>query len=123
MKDELRTIPAWGILATLTTGMVLALAYRLTGRIDSPEVGYALLLLGLNLGFFLLAAWIPRRGGLWETPHAGLLLMSLKLFVNTFTIFLFIGLQAVRSAVFVPQFFSAYLLLLAGSVYLLNRNP
>ena len=50
------------------------------------------------------------------------LLVSLKLFVNTFTIFLFIGLQAVRTHVFVSEFLVAYCVLLMGGVLFLHWN-
>ncbi len=122
MPKGLRLL-AWLSLACGTSAVVIALSYFQTGKRLGFDSLCALGLLFINWLFFVAAAWMPRKGGVWGSPALGMLLVVTKLFVNTFTIFLFIGLQAVRSAVFVPQFFSAYLLLLAGSVYLLNRNP
>jgi|GEM_PF-1141288 len=79
-------------------------------------------LLGVNFVFFLAIRLLPARGGVWTEPVVGLLWVGLKLFVNTFTIFLFIGLQAVRTHVFVELFFGGYAVLLAGAVLLLNRK-
>jgi hypothetical protein len=82
----------------------------------------ALGLLVLNYGFFIGFSLVnlPRI-----RPIAGayaLILISLKLFVNTFTIFLFIGLQAVRTHVFVSEFLVAYCVLLMGGVLFLHWN-
>lgn len=81
-------------------------------------LGLLFLNYGIFMAFFLQSAPLPRKMG----PAYGLLLITLKLFVNTFTIFLFIGLQAVRTHVFVPLFFTGYGVLLFGGVLLLHWN-
>ena len=86
------------------------------------ELTASLGLLVLNFGFFMgfsrLNSLLARRLGV----SFGLLLVTCKLFVNTFTIFLFIGLQAVRTDVFVIQFFAGYSVLLVGGVIFLHWN-
>lgn len=88
----------------------------------NPEVRASLGLLILNFGFFLgfslTGTSVAKRLG----PSFGLLLVTLKLFVNTFTIFLLIGLQAVRTHVFVPQLMTGYYVLLSGGILFLVWN-
>lgn len=110
-------------------GLLLCVAAAHIGVVrwvfDGPpgaEAAAAGALLGVNYIFFMAARLLPLRGGVWTEPFVGLIWVSLKLFVNTFTIFLFIGLHAGRTHVFVVQFFVPYLVLLFGSVGLLNRK-
>ncbi len=89
---------------------------------DNVELSASVGLLVVNFGFFVgfsrLNSSMARRLGI----SFGLLLVACKLFVNTFTIFLFIGLQAVRTDVFVCQFFAGYSVLLVGGVIFLHWN-
>lgn len=80
----------------------------------------ALALLLFNLGMFALAAHWREQGNGEFGLLPGLLWIGGKLFVNTFTLFLLIGLQAVSIRVFVPLFFIAYPLVLAAGILRLN---
>ena len=52
----------------------------------------------------------------------GLILIGTKLFVNTLTLLLLIGLHAVQTPVFVPVFFVGYFVLLGSTVWALHRT-
>lgn len=86
------------------------------------ELGAVLGLLLVNYGFFVAFSRVNRPRWRSMGVSFGLLLLAVKLFVNTFTIFLFIGLQAVRTHVFVPEFLTAYIVLLTGGVMFLHWN-
>lgn len=113
----------WTGLIASALGLCAGIGRWMTGESWPTETGVAMGLLGFNGICFALAAALPRLGDPWNGPAAGLAWLTGKLFVNTFTIFLFIGLQAGRSSVFVGQFFGGYFWLLTGSVWLLTRKP
>lgn len=118
-------VPAagWTVLIASSLLLCVGVGRWMTDEAWPPETGMAAGLLGFNGLCFAFASAMPRLGDPWNGPAAGLGWLSGKLFVNTFTIFLFIGLQAGRTPVFVGQFFGGYFWLLAGSVWLLTRNP
>ena len=107
----------------VTFGTVFTVHLRLTGNPFSPELQASMAVLLFNYLLFLMM--LQRKGPDFLGGHLGfgLLLLTTKLFVNTFTIFIFIGLHAGRTHVFVWQFIGAYTLLLFGSVLLLARKP
>jgi len=86
------------------------------------DLAAAVGLLTVNVAFFMGFSRVKSNFALKMGLSYGLLLLSAKLFVNTFTIFLLIGLQAVRTHVFVPEFFAGYAALLMGGVLFLHRN-
>jgi hypothetical protein len=108
------------LLCTLGTGIVAN--YFILGEWGSAELAASSGLLLLNYGLYLVAGGIS-SGRFAKIGYVfGLLWVAAKLFVNTFTIFLFIGLQAVRTHVFVYQFLAAYTVLLMGGVWYLHWN-
>lgn len=122
MKPLLFQIPVCLLLFLCTFGTGIAVNYALLGEWSSSELKASSGLLLINYGFYLAAASASsKRFGSFGTVF-GLLWVSGKLFVNTFTIFLFIGLQAVRTHVFVYQFLAAYTVLLIGGVGYLHWN-
>jgi hypothetical protein len=114
---------AWAALLVSAVALCLGIGWKLGKGVFPPETLWALLLLLANGLFMVFAALFPRLGPPWNEPNTALLWVAIKLFVNSFTIFLFIGLHAGRTDVFVMQFFGAYLWLLSGSVLLLSRQP
>jgi len=109
----------------VTAGTVLTAHLRLTETWSSPELWASGGLLAFNT---LLAVAMLRRSApdfLGGALGYGLFLVSIKLFVNTFTILVFIGLQAMSTAVFVPVFFAGYFVLLVSTIWALHRttNP
>jgi len=113
----------WVMVFLLSTAACIGIGGYLEPENVPPETVAALVLLTVNALFFVAAAAFPHWGPPWSHPNLGLAWVMLKLFVNTFTIFLFIGLQAGRTHVFICQFFGAYLVLLPGSILLLSRQP
>jgi len=105
-----------------TTGLLTGIAYAMGVPPVSRDV---LAPLGLVWFNFALLVWMGERQSRSGDDNSlifGLLWVTAKLFVNTFTIFLFIGLQAVRTHVFVILFFSAYGMLLLGTIAFLHWN-
>jgi len=113
----------WILLMSLTGGVAYLIHNRLTGETIGIELIFAWCLLLVNALFFLAAHLFTNGNDAFSSPAVALGGFGLKLFVNTFTIFIFIGLHAGRTHVFVWQFFGAYTLLLFGSVLLLTRKP
>jgi hypothetical protein len=121
-RQRIASITLWTLLYLTCVGLVIGISYRFSGEIFAVETRVSLGLITVNMLFFLTAALLPLKGELWNGPITALIWITLKLFVNTLTIFLFIGLHAGRTHVFVYGFFGAYFLLLMGSVCLLNRK-
>lgn len=106
----------------LTVLATFSLHLRLTGKLSSPELFASLGLLAFNYLLFL--NMLMRKAPVWLGGFLGfgLFLVTVKLFVNTFTILLLIGLQAVRTPVFVPVFFVGYFVLLGTTIWTLQRT-
>jgi hypothetical protein len=107
---------------TLPLLVTLVVHLKQTSTWTSPDLLASMGLLGFNYLLFL--AMLERKGPVWLGGHLGfgLFLLTAKLFVNTFTILLLIGLQAVRTPVFIPVFFMGYFTLLATSIWSLHRT-
>lgn len=106
----------------VTFGTVFTVHLRLTGNPFSPELQASMAVLLFNYLLFLMM--LQRKGPDFLGGHLGfgLLLLTTKLFVNTFTILLLIGLQAVRTPVFIPVFFVGYFVLLGTTIWTLHRT-
>ncbi len=106
----------------VTCGATFAFHLRYTGNLFSPELQASGAVLLFNYLLFLMM--LLRKGPDFMGGHLGfgLLLLSTKLFVNTFTILLLIGLQAVRTPVFIPVFFVGYFVMLAMTIWTLHRT-
>lgn len=95
-------------------GQILCMGvWVVMSRIFSVPMGesalvYAFMLSVFNGAVFVVWARIqgPVRGV--DPLSASLGLLVVKLFVNSFTIFLLIGLQAVETRVFIPAFFAMF---------------
>ena len=108
------------LLLTLMTTAVVHL--RITHSFWSPELAASIGLLCFNalISLTMLSRKSPALPG--GVLTFSLILIGAKLFENTFTILLLIGLQAVRTPVFVPVFFAGYFVLLGVSVWALHRT-
>ena len=106
----------------LTSATVYSVHLRLTERLVSAELLSAFALLSFN--GVLAIGMLLRKGPHWSGGPVGfgLILITAKVFVNTFTILSLIGLQAVRTPVFVPVFFVGYFVLLTTTVWALHRT-
>lgn len=111
-----------GEIALLTLAATLTVHVRITESLWTPEASVSVGLLAYN--FLLAVAMLGRKGPDWlgGAMGFGLLLIVAKVFVNTFTILLLIGLQAVRTPVFIPVFFTGYFVLLSSSIWALHRT-
>lgn len=122
MKAPATLLFAKGLILLLPLATLFTVHLRVTDQLMSPDLTAAA---GLVVFNFLLA-WLmlDRKSpeNLGGALGFGLLLIAAKLFVNTFTILLLIGLQAVRTPVFVPVFFAGYFVLLATTVWVLHRT-
>lgn len=106
------------------TGLAIGIHGWAGGGEPGRDFAAALALLLFNQGMFALAdvsrGWNLDSLGLFP----GLLWIGGKLFVNLFTLFLLIVLQAVVIRVFVVTFFAAYpLVMISGIVRLHFSNP
>ncbi|MEX2605953.1 MAG: hypothetical protein WD708_01300 [Kiritimatiellia bacterium] len=122
MKQRIFKILFALLLFLCTFGTGIAANYLILKEWVSPELKASSGLLLLNYGLFLIAGEVASSRFSKIGFVFGLLWVAAKLFVNTFTIFLFIGLQAVRTHVFVYQFLAAYTVLLMGGVWYLHWN-
>ncbi len=113
----------WAYLLGATGAVSYLIHNHLTGETIGVELVFSLGLLVVNALFFFAAHVFTNGNDAFSSPAVAMAGFGLKLFVNTFTIFIFIGLHAGRTHVFVWQFFGAYTLLLFGSVLLLARKP
>ncbi|MCC5846745.1 MAG: hypothetical protein JJU29_01520 [Verrucomicrobia bacterium] len=120
MKQKILSVVWWLLSSALIGGLAIGIHYWLDGALTSFELWTALGLLGFNHVMFGLAARLQAKTGDAFGLIYGLLWIMGKLFVNTFTIFLLIGLQAVRSPVFVPVFFITYTAVLAMGILRLH---
>ncbi len=126
MKRTILSLAWWLLSSVLLVGLAIGIHYRLDGVWESFELWTALALLGFNHLMFGLAVRLQGKTGDAFGLIYGLLWITGKLFVNTFTIFLLIGLQAVRSSVFVPVFFITYAAVLAMGIlrlHLISLQP
>lgn len=120
MKKTWREVFWWIVSSGLVLGAAIGTSYLFSGAYWSGDVAFALTLLALNQAFFGVAVWLRDHASPEFGLIPGLLWILAKLFVNTFTIFLLIGLQAVRSSVFVPVFFIAYAVVLFSGILRIN---
>lgn len=106
----------WFMFTLCVVGLAIVIHARLTDDPIGRDFYAALALLLFNQGMFALAdlGRSPEIEALGLIP--GLLWIGGKLFVNCFTLFLLIGLQAVDIRVFVSLFFLTYTLVLMGGV-------
>lgn len=122
MKAPATLLFAKGLILLLPLAALFTVHLRVTDQLLSPDLTAA----GGLVVFNFLLAWLmlDRKSpeNLGGALGFGLLLIAAKLFVNTFTILLLIGLQAVRTPVFVPVFFAGYFVLLATTVWVLHRT-
>ena len=111
-----------GAVCLLTFASAASVHIRVTHSFMSRELAASIGLLSFNL--FLAVIMLERKAPekLGGALSFGLMLICLKVFVNSFTILLLIGLQAVRTPVFVPVFFAGYFVLLASTVWALHRT-
>jgi hypothetical protein len=110
----------WLLVASIAIAASIGVNRLMVGPVWDRNLFLALAILGFNLLMFLAAMLFRRHPPAVAPLVLGLLWISLKLFVNTFTIFLFIGLQAVDPPVFVPVLFAGYIPALFGGVFLLH---
>lgn len=122
MKNRLLFLGYALLVLLCTLGTAIGINHWFFNEGFNRELSAALGLLLLNYGFYLgfTQAHSPKTQSMGAS--FGLLLIAAKLFVNTFTIFLFIGLQAVRTHVFVSEFLAAYSVLLLSGVAFLHWN-
>jgi len=118
-------LPYGCLLAGICLGTVASttgIHYLLTRQWVSVEWGAAIGLLSLNVLFSI--GMMSRKGPklLGGPLGFGLFLIGTKLFVNTLTILLLIGLQAVQTPVFVPVFFVGYFVWLLLTILALHRT-
>ena len=110
----------WTLSTLLTAAVAIGAHYVFAGEWRSFDLWVALGLLLFNQGMFMLAEKMQGGGSPETGLIPGFIWIAGKLFVNTFTIFLFIGLQAVASLVFVPVFFIAYAVVLFSGILRIN---
>jgi hypothetical protein len=110
------------VVALLSFFTLFCVNLRLTDQWTSLELYASIGLIAFN--YLLAIAMLKRKSPtfLGGALGFGLFLIATKLFVNTFTILLLIGLQAVRTPVFVPLFFAGYFVLLASTIWALHRT-
>lgn len=120
MKRVLREITWWTASTLLMVAVAIGVHYLFAADMWSFDLCVALGLLAVNQTFFGVATRLQTRPSPVSGMKAGLIWIAAKLFVNTFTIFLLIGLHAVRSSVFVPVFFIAYAVVLFLGILRLN---
>lgn len=106
----------WTVSTLCVAGLAIVIHNWISDVPPGRDFGAALGLLLFNQGMFALAdlARGPRLDALGLIP--GLAWISGKLFVNCFTLFLLIGLQAVDIRVFVSVFFITYPMVLAFGI-------
>ena len=102
----------WSLSTLLVCGVAIGVHYTFETEWQSFDLWVAIGLLLFNHAMFGLAEGLQHISSPETGLIPGFLWIGAKLFVNTFTIFLFIGLHAVRSPVFVPVFFIAYAVVL-----------
>lgn len=116
MKRGVRGVLFWIVSTLCVVGLAIGIHDRIADVEPGRDFAAALALLLFNQGMFALAdlGRGPKLDALGLIP--GLLWIGGKLFVNCFTLFLLIGLQAVDIRVFVTLFFTTYSIVLMAGV-------
>jgi hypothetical protein len=116
MKRKLLTGMFWVASTLFVVGLAIVIHNRVAGVPRGRDFAAALALLLFNHAMFALAdvGRGPKIDALGLIP--GLAWIGGKLFVNCFTLFLLIGLQAVDIRVFVSVFFISYPVVLACGI-------
>ena len=106
----------WSACLLLLTGILIGF----TSWLGEGEIGVDFAasagLAGINFALFVGISYLWQRDQGQVQLIPGLLWVGGKLFVNTFTLFLLIGLQLVSIRVFVPTFFTLYFVILIMGV-------
>ncbi len=77
-------------------------------------------ILGFNWFMYGIAASFPEGQRRGSGPAAGLLWVTIKLFVNTLTIFFVIGLHVGYDPLFLPLFLTGFVLLMIGGIAMMQ---